>query len=118
MSKAAAMIRIILRADVVPDVNRHGGARPVDHAQDPQAIWQRALSILHLRHLHLRVGRGRRQRDTRTGHEDKRKAFHLNLLFWIERLNQDRVGCDKLSYLFRLSSSLPEISLPASGCDL
>src|SRR5438477_8294420 len=76
MSKAAALIGIVFRSDVIPNINGDGGAGFVDDAEHVHAVCQRALAIIHLRHLSLPVNRARRYSDRCTSNEDRKITPH------------------------------------------
>jgi hypothetical protein len=61
MSEAGAPLRIVLGADVVPDLHRHIRAGVILHAEHLQAVRQGALLVLDRRNGEIR--RPRRKRD-------------------------------------------------------
>ena len=49
MRESRTAVRIILAANMIPDLNSHRGTRMIFHRQHREAVGQSALSILHRR---------------------------------------------------------------------
>ena len=58
VGKAGAAGRIILRADIVPDLNGNGGGGGIRHRIDPQAILKGALGVFEGGDFKAAVGLG------------------------------------------------------------